>query len=784
MNPNCKTMLSKYIGYVIILPVFLALSSISFSQKDETIHENGRSYYKYTRIDSNGPVDPWGKSVGDINGDGLIDIIVGGNRERRIKWYERILKKLKISKVAINSAELVWYENPNWGKHPIAEGYNFSTDHEVSDVDRDGLNDVISLTADKLIWFKNPTWEANIIDRIKLHDLEVGDFDKDGDMDIVARNQSAFGGRGDRLFFYTQEKSGTWIKSSMPCPNGEGLKIADLNNDGWIDVIVNNKWYENIGPSKSSQWIERIYSKSWSWNHTFVNVGDLNNDGRLDIVLAPAEKAGSRYRLSWFEAPPDYRLEWQEHIFQNDVEAVHHFIAAHDMNGDGKTDIITSEMHQGKDPDEIMIYHNRGKEDSWEKLVLAKSGSHNMRAVDIDGDGDIDLVGANWSGKYQPVELWINKTCDWERHLIDAKKPWRSVFISSADIDNDGFKDIITGAWWYKNPGKASGKWKRRSIGDPANNMAVIYDFDGDGFLDVLASQWRDNTEWRLYERILRKLHIEDHAVPVDGGFVWARNNGVGEFEILRNIERGMGDFLQGVVVGQFQSGKIGVALSWHTPQNGIQMLTLPDDPVSKIWEWQEISPISQDEQLSSGDIDRDGDSDLLLGTLWLRNDGDKWTYFVIDSSRTNPDRNKLADMNNDGRLDAVVGIEAINKSGDVILYEQGKESTDPWIPNIVGTCIGPMSLDVNDIDQDGDLDIIVGEHNLKNPDRANLLIFKNENTKGIPWKKQLVFTGDEHHDGAHVVDIDNDGDQDILSIGWGHNKVLLYENKCSRYTH
>jgi hypothetical protein len=69
---------------------------------------------------------------------------------------------------------------------------------------------------------------------------------------------------------------------------------------------------------------------------------------------------------------------------------------------------------------------------------------------------------------------------------------------------------------------------------------------------------------------------------------------------------------------------------------------------------------------------------------------------------------------------------------------------------------------------------------NLKNPDRANLFIFLNEDTKGIPWKKQLVFTGDEHHDGAHVVDIDNDGDKDILSIGWGHNKVLLYENKCS----
>ena len=40
-----------------------------------------------------------------------------------------------------------------------------------------------------------------------------------------------------------------------------------------------------------------------------------------------------------------------------------------------------------------------------------------------------------------------------------------------------------------------------------------------------------------------------------------------------------------------------------------------------------------------------------------------------------------------------------------------------------------------------------------------------------------LIYTGDEHHDGAQVVDIDNDGDYDLISIGWGHDQVVLYEN-------
>lgn len=40
-----------------------------------------------------------------------------------------------------------------------------------------------------------------------------------------------------------------------------------------------------------------------------------------------------------------------------------------------------------------------------------------------------------------------------------------------------------------------------------------------------------------------------------------------------------------------------------------------------------------------------------------------------------------------------------------------------------------------------------------------------------------MIHAGDEHHDGAVVVDLDFDGDLDILSIGWGHGKVLWYEN-------
>ena len=87
------------------------------------------------------------------------------------------------------------------------------------------------------------------------------------------------------------------------------------------------------------------------------------------------------------------------------------------------------------------------------------------------------------------------------------------------------------------------------------------------------------------------------------------------------------------------------------------------------------------------------------------------------------------------------------------------------------------MSLDVGDIDGDGDLDIVVGEHDPYRPERARLLIFENDDGHGSRWRRWVVFTGDEHHDGALLVDIDRDGDLDIISIGWSHNRVILYEN-------
>jgi hypothetical protein len=341
--------------------------------------------------------------------------------------------------------------------------------------------------------------------------------------------------------------------------------------------------------------------------------------------------------------------------------------------------------------------------------------------------------------------------------VIDAGRPWTAVFIAAGDIDGDGRTDLATGGWWYRNPGRAAGHWERRAFGAPADNLALLADLDGDGDLDVLATGWR--------------------GAKADARFAWAENDGRGNFRLHTNVPAGQGDFPQGVAASRFtDAGRLQVALSWHAKGKGVQLLTIPAKATQR-WAWERASDVSQDEALSAGDIDRDGRIDLLLGTHWLRNEGNGWRAYAIDATTENPDRNRLVDLNRDGRLDAVVGFEAINKLGAVVWYEQGSDPTQPWQRHRIGEAIGPMSLDVADIDGDGDPDVIVGEHNLAKPESARLLMFENVDGRGRQWREHVIATGDEHHDGALVVDLDGDGDPDIVSIGWGHDRVLWYEN-------
>lgn len=672
---------------------------------------------------------------------------------------------------------MVWYRrNDNgWTKYLI-EGavLNIEAGGAFYDIDDDGDLDIVmgaDSASNHVWWWENPYpdyapetgWARRIIKESggsQQHDQIFGDFDDDGENELVFWNQN-----GNTLFLAdipadprtTQPWPITPIYTWDSGGAHEGLASTDIDADGVLDIVGAGLWFKhNSGTDFTANVIDDTQHFSRS------AAGQLIPGGWAEVVIAPGDNDGPIKLYRW-----DGSAWIGNELIDQDV--IHgHSLDLADFNQDGHLDIFNAEMRlNGDNPNaKTRVFLGDGAGGFTETIVVTGYGNHQSQVGDLDGDGDMDILGKPFNWETPRVDIWLNegteacaKLDNWQRHVIDESRPWRALFIDNADVDGDGLLDVIAGGWWYKNPGSLDAPWTRTPIGAGLNNMAAVYDFDNDGDADILGTGGQGSDS--------------------NSTFVWADNDSSGNFTIRNNIAQADGTFLQGVAVDRFDAGdSLQVALSWHHSNKGNQLLTLPGDPSTDVWTWKQLSPFSQHEDLSAGDIDGDGKSDLLLGSYWQGNDGASWNSYELHTAVDEPDRNELADINGDGRLDAVVGFEPFSSpQAALIWYAQPITSTGTWTEHVITNLVGPMSLDVQDMDDDGDPDVVVGEHNLANPERARLLVYENADGAGNQWREHLVYIGDEHHEGARLADIDDDGDLDILSIGWGHDRVIVYEN-------
>ena len=337
--------------------------------------------------------------------------------------------------------------------------------------------------------------------------------------------------------------------------------------------------------------------------------------------------------------------------------------------------------------------------------------------------------------------------------------------------------DILTGKYWYRNPGQVNGTWARSLIGAPLEDTAAVYDFDGDGDLDVFGTTGptlpTDDSHW--------------------SPFVWGRNNG-GVFTILDNIDNTdlavpANDPIQGVAVAQFHTGgPLEIAVTWDDTEKpnanpyGIQIFTVPTNPSTQTWARRKLSDLSTGEQLSAADLDDDADLDLFLGSVWLRNNHptNSWTPFTIfDAGSSQASRHELTDIDGDGDLDAFIGYSHEPDVTRVMWYEQLNSPTASWEGHLITNLPrgDAESLDAFDMDGDGDSDVIVGEYNHSgSTDRPGSLFIYENLGQGANWATHEIYDGDSHYQASQAADIDGDGDQDIISKNWWHFRVLIYE--------
>ena len=176
-----------------------------------------------------------------------------------------------------------------------------------------------------------------------------------------------------------QAPSNLWMKS-----------IGDVNMDGKTDILVGGWHSGGMVAYLAPDWKKIIINDSLKIS-TDAEVMDVNND-RINDIVAVVDKV-----IVWFEGP-DWKLHLIDSIIGHDVEV-------YDFDLDGKIDIVVAAMQQGADPDEVAIFYNLGK-NRWEKQVISTGGSHSMRLYDFDGDGDVDIVGANFAENI--LKMWVN----------------------------------------------------------------------------------------------------------------------------------------------------------------------------------------------------------------------------------------------------------------------------------------------------------------------------------------------------------------------------------------
>ena len=359
---------------------------------------------------------------------------------------------------------------------------------------------------------------------------------KTGSKEAGSEN-AAINNSGEKIDFLTSLPIG--MKFTEP-PLISHLQAVDLDGDGLLDVI------DCDAKNNTINWIRQypagVYTESILAGDLIapahIQAIDFDNDGDLDLIVAVLgmlfpnnDKIGSVVILE-----NDGHSHYTKHLVVDKIARVSD-VRAGDLDKDGDMDLAVAQF--GYDDGETRWIENMGNWKFKQHILQNLSGPINVEIVDVDKDGDPDivsLVSQEWEeiycfindgkGNFQPKLIWGSSNQD-----------YGSSGISMCDLDKDGDMDILYsngdafdyippqgrpwhGAQWLENKGDMKFEFHRLCSFTGATNVRAA-DIDNDGDLDLFVV-----SEFNLWDK------------PDSYSLIWLENTGNMQYtkhEITKN---------------------------------------------------------------------------------------------------------------------------------------------------------------------------------------------------------------------------------------------------------